>query len=157
MPNLPYPFTLDHARKLLNSSNRNFRKGTAFRFGIVPADTAEVVGVINLFNINRDDHNAEVGYWLGKRHWGRGLATEALGLVLRFAFREMKLHRVYAVTHSTNSPSISLLERYGFTREARWREGSFLGRRWADVYAYGLLTREWEQTQAADGMKGKKA
>jgi RimJ/RimL family protein N-acetyltransferase len=116
-----------------------------------------VVGVVNLFNINRDDHNAEVGYWLGKRHWGRGLATEALGLVLRFAFREMKLHRVYAVTHSTNSASISLLDRYGFTREARWREGSFLGRRWADVYAYGLLAREWEQTQAAQGMEAKKA
>ena len=55
----------------------------------------------------------------------------------------MKLHRIYAVVLSENTPSVKLLEKMGFTREGSWREGSRVGRRFVDVYAYGMLKREF--------------
>ncbi|MEE9553374.1 MAG: GNAT family protein, partial [candidate division Zixibacteria bacterium] len=78
---------------------------------------------------------------------GRGYASEAIRLILGFAFKELRLVRVYAGVHQRNAPSVKALEKTGFTREGCWRKASFLGRRWSDVYAYGILKEEYHERE----------
>lgn len=61
---------------------------------------------------------AEVGYWLGRAYWGRGLATEALRAVTAAAWGEPDLGRLYAGVFSWNAASMRVLEKAGYRREA---------------------------------------
>ncbi len=143
LPRLPFPYTLQEARKWIALTPRLAREDTAYNFGIEDVESNQIVGMIGLRNINRQDRNAEVGYWVGKAFQNRGYAGEALRLVLKFAFRKLRLARVYAVVHQKNVGSVRLLDRIGFVREGVWRKASFINRRWYDVYAYGILKEEY--------------
>ena len=142
------PFASDHAtdktaRDFINACRRMARQDRSLYFAIERISNKALMGVVEVKNINRSDRNAEVGYWLGRKYRGRGYCAEALRLVLTMAFEDMKLNRTYAVVLSENAPSVRLLERLGFTHEGTWREGSRVGRRFVDVYAYGMLRREF--------------
>jgi RimJ/RimL family protein N-acetyltransferase len=65
---------------------------------------------------------AECGYWLGRPFWGRGLATEALRLILPYAFAERRLRRLEAYVFATNPTSARVLDKCGFVREGILRE-----------------------------------
>ena len=75
---------------------------------IVVGDT--VAG--NIGSWSQDGHQ-EVGYWIGKEHWGKGIASEALALLLK----EVAVRPIYAVVISSNAASIRVLEKAGFVFE----------------------------------------
>lgn len=85
----------------------------------------------------------ECGYWLGRQYWGRGLATEALRLILPYAFSERRFRRVEAYVFATNGTSARVLEKCGFVREGVLREavtdreGAVL-----DAWLYSRLQRD---------------
>jgi ribosomal-protein-alanine N-acetyltransferase len=87
--------------------------GTGYAFAIV-ADAA-IVGQVNLSNVVRGPFcSANLGYWVGAASTGRGLATEAVRLVLAEAFGPLVLHRVEAGTLLDNGASRRVLARNGF-------------------------------------------
>lgn len=143
LPRLPHPYTMHDARKWIAATYRLARQDKAYNLGIEDRRSSRIVGMIGLRNINRQDKNAEVGYWVGTSYQGRGYATEALQLILSFAFRRLRLVRVYAVVHQQNTSSIRLLEKSNFVLEGTWRKASFLNRRWHDVHFYGILKEEF--------------
>jgi ribosomal-protein-alanine N-acetyltransferase len=61
---------------------------------------------------------AELSYWLGEAFWGRGTATAAVRGVTRYAFRTLRLGRVFALPFAENRASCRVLEKAGFKREA---------------------------------------
>jgi RimJ/RimL family protein N-acetyltransferase len=74
----------------------------------------------------------------------KGYGTQALRMLLRFAFAELNLFRVTATAPEYNEGAIALLEKFGFTREVCRRSALERdGRRW-DLYIYGLLRDEWQ-------------
>jgi RimJ/RimL family protein N-acetyltransferase len=145
LPIMPYPYTIKDAKYWVNLSRREARTDKSCNFGIELSDSKKVIGGITLKNLNMTDLNAEVGYCIGRRFWKKGYSTEALGLILKFAFNDLKLRRVYAVVHEKNIGSVKLLEKAGFTREGIWRKASRIGNRWYDVYAYGILKSEFNK------------
>jgi len=142
------PYTAEHARKWINQTHRLAREDRGYHFGIQPASMDEAVGCIGLKNLNRESLNVELGYWIGERYWKQGLMTEAVSLILGFVFDTLKFHRVYAIVHSGNLGSVRLLEKSHFVREGIYREAHRTGSKWHDVYFYGLLKREWKDTQS---------
>ncbi len=72
------------------------------------------------FTIGEDVHArvAEIGYWLGRRCWGRGIATEALRAVTAHAFAAHDLLRIEAHCFAWNAASMRVLEKAGYVREA---------------------------------------
>ncbi len=86
---------------------------------------------------------AEFGYWLGKRHWGKGIASEAASLLAAHAFEERGLRRLEAYVFAPNVASARVLAKCGFTREGILRnavtdrEGRIL-----DAWLYALLAPE---------------
>lgn len=145
LPRMPHPYTMEDARKWVTTTVRHARADKSYAFGIEDKGSGEIVGMIELFNVNRTDKNSEVGYWVAKPFQGRGYAVEAIGLILGFAFKKLHLARVYAIVHQRNLSSVKALEKTGFVREGCWRKASFLGRRWSDVYGYGILKEEFHE------------
>ena len=75
---------------------------------------------------------------------GKGYGTQALRMLLRFAFAELNLFRVSAMVPEYNETAIALLEKFGFMQEVCRRKALERdGRRW-DLYVFGLLKDEWQ-------------
>jgi RimJ/RimL family protein N-acetyltransferase len=118
-------------------------RGEGFAFAIEESTSKEVVGQIRLFNWSRYNRDAEVGYWLLRSRWGRGLATEAVRLVCAFGFPSLRLHRIQAFAAVGNTRSDRLLRRLGFRCEGRSRQSFRSARGWGDERSYGLLRAEF--------------
>jgi RimJ/RimL family protein N-acetyltransferase len=90
---------------------------------------------------------AELGYMLDPDHHRRGYATEAVACLLDELFGPYKVHRAYAVTGMNNPPSIKLLEKLGFRREATYRAAWWQQDEncWIDELGYALLADEWRR------------
>jgi RimJ/RimL family protein N-acetyltransferase len=84
--------------------------------------------------------SAEIGYWLGEAYWGRGIMSEALQAVTRYAVQTHDLMRVFAVPFEWNTASFRVLEKAGYTREARLRRSAIKDGQVIDqiLYAYVL-------------------
>ena len=100
-----------------------------------------LVGFVKLCNI-QNRSKAEIGYWLAKPQWGKGLMTEALTAILTFAFDSLGLHRVYATTHIDNEASQRVLERVGFQKEGVLRKHGRRQGQWVDSVLYGRLNTD---------------
>lgn len=84
---------------------------------------------------------------------GKGLGTQALGLLLRFAFAELSLFRVSIVIPEYNTAAIALVRKFGFIEEVRRRKAILRDDQEYDLLAFGLLRSEWaEQTLAVAGI-----
>ena len=74
----------------------------------------------------------------------KGYGTQALQMLLRFAFAELNLFRVSAAVPEYNEAAVALLQKFGFTQEVCRRSALERdGRRW-DLYVFGLLRDEWQ-------------
>ena len=121
-----------------NESNIMFKWGLALR------DSNLVIGTSTLFNLNLDNGRAELGYAMGRVHWGKGYMNEALQALVSHAFEVMNLRRLEADVDPRNAASIRTLERLGFQREGFLRERWHVNGEIQDALFYGLLRREWE-------------
>ena len=103
----------------------------------------QAIGTVLLFRYEEPSQRIELGYVLGRAHWGQGLAREAITAVLDHAFGPLGLRRVEAQVQPDNTPSNALLARLGFRLEGVLRERWVAKGRAYDVNAWGLLAREW--------------
>lgn len=104
--------------------------------------TREILGSISLFIYER--HNkADLGYWIACDHWGKGYATEAASVMIRFAFEELKLHKLEANHLERNDMSKRVLEKLGFQYEGMPRETYLKGDKYENLKLYGLLSRDY--------------
>jgi RimJ/RimL family protein N-acetyltransferase len=86
---------------------------------------------------------AEVGYWLGPGYWGRGIATEAVRVLTRYAFEfHPDLRRLYAVPYCSNPASAAVLRKAGYRLEGTLRESAIKDGRVLDQWMYSVLRRE---------------
>lgn len=107
-----------------------------------------VVGGIGL-RIDLEHSTGVLAYSVAKRHWGRGLATEAGRAVIDWGFGERGLAKVYAYADARNVGSHRVMEKLRMTREGVFRSHrTHRGERVDDVY-YGLLRDEWEITSGS--------
>ena len=94
------------ALDLLEHVHGSFRRGTLFQWGVARRGDDLVIGTCTLFNFETDNRRAEIGYALGREHWGQGYMREALEALLGYAFGELDLQRLEADVDPRNSSSI---------------------------------------------------
>ena len=119
------------------------------RWGIERLERPGLVGSIGLFSWNRQWRRCTVGYELAHAAQGQGLMREALAAVLDWGWAQMQVHRIEALIHPDNHPSIRLVRHLGFAEEGRLREVGRWGGRQHDMLQFSLLRHEW--TPAAPG------
>lgn len=100
-------------------------------------------GTIGVHGLGSVSGEAEVGLFLVPDHWGRSLGTEAARLVVDWAFRERRMHRVIAHVVDGNEASARIWESLGFTREATLRDAAFREGTHVNMHLYGVLEDEW--------------
>jgi [ribosomal protein S5]-alanine N-acetyltransferase len=109
-------YTLDAQAADIEAAAADAEADRRHAFGIFL--DSELVGRIALSQIFRGIfQNAYLGYSIGERWNGQGLATEAVGVAMRFAFDDLALHRVQAAVMPRNIGSIRVLEKNGFREE----------------------------------------
>jgi [ribosomal protein S5]-alanine N-acetyltransferase len=129
-------------RRLL--ARREEEPRTKFQFAITLAPHGQLVGNAGIRMNTPDAAEADMGYELDPRYWGRGFATEAASAILAFGFRELKLHRICAQCIAENTASAHVLEKIGMRQEGRLRENVWMKDRWWDTLVYAILVHEWQ-------------
>jgi ribosomal-protein-alanine N-acetyltransferase len=105
-----------------------------------------IVGAINLSEIVQGIfQSAYLGYFVGQPYARQGFMTEALQLMLRHAFKELKLHRLEANIQPANTASISLVKRAGFVREGYSRNYLKICGRWRDHERWAITVDLWRK------------
>ncbi len=113
-------------------------------FTIRTLNDNRLLGDINLNVINWGARDAFVGIGIGNRNdWGKGYGTDAMKIILRFAFTEINLRRVTLTVFEYNPRAIRCYEKAGFQHEGCLR-GALLrdGKRW-DIFYMGILCDDW--------------
>lgn len=109
-------------------------------------ETNQIAGTITLSQIFRKAFcNAYLGYLLGADSTGKGYMTEAVALVLKHAFVNLKLHRVEANVQPHNAPSINVLKRCGFSKEGFSPKYLKISGRWRDHERWAIIKEDWSE------------
>ena len=121
--------------------------GDTLQLVIVARDSEQVIGACLLFGFDQVSSRAEIGYVLGRRHWGKGLMSEAIRAVVRFVFAELELRRLEATVDPRNHASMKLLEQLGFAPEGTRRQRVLMKGHLVDQRLYGYLREDWISAQ----------
>lgn len=115
------------------------------RFAIRTLTDDRLIGLIGLYTIFQAQREAFMGIQIGERDfWGKGYGTDALRVLLRYAFDELNLLRVSLSVLEGNERAVRSYEKCGFCLEGRERHAwAYDGRRWDEIYM-GLLREEWQ-------------
>ncbi|MBL0191641.1 MAG: GNAT family N-acetyltransferase [Saprospiraceae bacterium] len=103
----------------------------------------KAIGVISLWNLEKDHHRGEIGYGILPEHFGKGIMSEVLPRVLQFGFENIKLHSIAANTNPANDASIKVLLKNGFIQEGLFHENFYFDGRYTDTAAFSLLSRNF--------------
>lgn len=114
-----------------------------YSFGVFLTNTDELIGNITLSEVVRADlQSCWIGYSLDKNHNGRGIMTEAVRLVVSYAFHDLKLHRIEAGVMPHNVASIKVLEKAGFHQEGLSRKNVKINGEWQDHVLLAIINDE---------------
>ena len=131
----PHPYTLQDAIDWVGHASS---QSPVSEFAIsIDSEAVGGIGIVPQQDIFR--RSAEVGFWLGRAHWGRGLATEALVAVTDYAFATFDLSRLYAGVIEWNVASCRVLEKAGYTLEARLRKAVTKDGQTVDEFLYAKV------------------
>ena len=146
---IPHPYGEGVAAAWIASQPGRRAAGEAVVFAVESKVSVEskvpagLVGAVGL-EIDAANRQAELGYWIGKPYWGRGLATEAASAVLRYAFEQVGLNRVHAGHFAHNPASGRVLEKIGMRPEGCRRQHVLKWGSYVDLIVFGILREEYE-------------
>lgn len=101
-------------------------------------------GLIGFKQTDRTNRKTEIGYWLAQSATGRGIATESVRALLRFAFDSLGMNRVQIKCATGNEKSKNIPKRLGFVFEGIERDGELLSDgKFTDIEVYSMMKREF--------------
>ena len=127
-----------------------------------PRNLAIVVGGAAIGNIaltplsDIERVSAELGYWIGRAHWGHGIMTDAIRGMTSYAFRTFELTRVFAIPFVHNVGSIRALEKAGYHREGLMRRSAIKDGVVLDQYLYATYELRDRRPSAEGGIGSKR-
>ena len=155
-PNLPDVVESAEAFAMRCSARERERQlGTGFGFGMFVPDPAagrraeRFCGEINLSSVQRGPfQSAYVGYWIDRAQAGQGYMPEAVVLVARFAFEQVRLHRIQISIIPRNYRSRRVVEKLKIRDEGIAHRYLEINGVWEDHIRYAMTVEEWEQRRA---------
>jgi [ribosomal protein S5]-alanine N-acetyltransferase len=143
-PNLPDVVESGEAFAMRCSARERERQlGTGYGFGIFLDQ--ELAGEINLNAIQRGPfQNAYIGYWVDEAKAGRNLVPEAVVVLTRFAFEELRLHRLQIAIIPRNARSRRVMEKLQYREEGVALRYLEINGVWEDHIRYAVTIEEWQ-------------
>lgn len=141
---IPHPYPPGSAKDFIKAVQESDAKGDSLTVAICLKGSPELIGTMGL--VIKDKHKrAELVYWVGKPYWGQGYATEAAQQILKVAFEELGLNRVYAAAMTHNPGSWKVMQKIGMQLEGTFREHVIKAGEPIDLTFYSILRSEYEQ------------
>ena len=117
---------------------------TIWHFVICLRDRERPIGFCALHDIDHVNGGTELGIGIGETdEWDKGYGSEAMEVLLDFAFGELRLHRVFLHVFEFNARAIHAYERIGFQHEGAKRQAYYRHGRHHDMLVMGILADEW--------------
>ena len=133
------PWSDDQIRSFVNRQVQCYLERGFCRWKLVEKPTGDLIGFCGV-GFWRDALDPEIGWWLARPYWGKGLATEAATVALRDVFERVKLDRVISVARPANLASTRIMEKLGLQFETEFEsEGIHLMRYAIDRGQYAVL------------------
>lgn len=134
----------EHAQHEWYEGIARARDSVWFALDDVRSGNAKLVGTCCLVGIDWVSRLAELRIRIGdKSAWGGGLGSEATQLLVKYAFEDLNLERVWLRVFETNPRAIRMYEKLGFVHEGRWRRATCIGGKMVDVLLMATLRDEW--------------
>ncbi len=143
-----FPFSLRQIKKWIEKDLEPDQMAFNFGFAIRTLSENRLIGGIGLDGVKWPHGEAFAGIGVGERElWGKGYGTDAMRVILRYAFTELNLERVSLDVFGYNPRAIRSYEKIGFKFEGRVRNMlNRDGQRWDEIFM-GILKAEWEGLQ----------
>jgi ribosomal-protein-alanine N-acetyltransferase len=135
------------AKDFLTEVKEDLKQRRCLQWAIVRQEDDELVGTFAIFHWDLVAQKCEIGFVLGRAYWRMGYMSEAVQVALAFAFDHLDIRRVEADVDPRNRASVRLLERLGFKKECYLRERWLVLAETQDSVIYGLLKKEWNDTE----------
>ena len=132
---LPFPYKKKDAKWWIKNCLKQTRKKKPLAVNFAIDIGGEVAGNIGIA-YESERHRAEIGYWIGKKYWNKGIMTEALGLTTNFGFKKLGLKRVYATVFPENKASAHILEKNNYKFEGLMKKHHAKNGRLIDALLY---------------------
>jgi len=101
------------------------------------------IGIVGLYNINWIDRNAELRIVIGaKDYLGKGYGTEAVGLVVKYGFNDLNLHRIYLGCNASDERANKCYQKAGFKQEGTLKDYHFRNNKYYDANIYSIIRKE---------------
>ena len=139
---VPFPKSQEAARKWAADQAMAGPKDDTFFFVIENLE-GELVGNLNTLECDTRNGTFKYGLAIRREHQRKGYASEAIRLVLRYFFQELRYQKVTVDIYDFNEASIKLHERLGFIHEGRMRRMVFTNGQYHDSLILGLTAEEW--------------
>lgn len=130
----PHPYTHKDAIRWLKFALDNPNLLLA-----ISIDDKAVGGIGVIYKTDVYHRSAEIGYWLGEKHWNKGIMTDAIGTLVQHTFCNTNIIRIYAGTFETNIGSVKVLEKVGFQLEAIHKNAVFKNGKFMNEYLYVIF------------------
>lgn len=124
---------------------KDSEKPDYYQWAIVLKELDEPIGSISVVNMDEKTDSAEIGYCIGKAWWGKGIMSEALTEIIRFAFEGMLAKRVHARHDSNNPASGAVMKKCGMTYEGTLRKADYNNQGICDMVCYSILRGEYHK------------
>jgi len=139
----PHPYTPRDAEAWLQNVGDN-REDLILAVE-VNGEAAGGIGIHQMKDVYR--YNGEIGYWLSEFHWGKGIMTDAVAVLVGYAFTNRRWLRIFATIFENNPASMRVLEKNGFELEAIHKRTVMKEGVLMDEYLYALLRERWLEHQ----------
>ncbi len=107
-------FDFEKTQKFLKTMEKSRTENGFCRWKVIEKAGGAIIGSCGFGRI-AEMNEIELGYLLARKHWGKGLATEAAGACLQYGLRRLNFRRVIALTDLENTASRKVLEKIGFS------------------------------------------
>jgi ribosomal-protein-serine acetyltransferase len=142
LPFVPLTKTVDFSRSFIQSVLNTPFENREHTFVVRYKGT--FAGVVGFRGTDRGNRKTEIGYWLSEPFQGKGIATQSVQALLRFAFNDLFMNRIQIRCAVGNQPSKQVPKRLGFTFEGIERAAEmFPDGHYEDLEVYSLLKHEY--------------
>ena len=115
------------------------KNGTGIWWAVCSLDNTKFYGAGGLNSLIKEHKKAEIGFWLLKEHWGKGIMTEAMPLITSYGFSNLDLHRIEGIVESENIICKRAIEKLGFAYEGTMKECEIKNGRFISLDIYAKL------------------
>lgn len=142
--NTQTPYSRFLIMQYLENAEQDIYQAKQLRLAICKNDTFEAIGLIDLFDFDPKNHRAGIGIVIeNQENRNQGIGKESLSLLIKFAFKHLNLHQLYANIGSNNEASLKLFTTFGFQKIGTKKDWNFHQGSYSDEGLFQLINTNY--------------